>query len=36
MKGRMSYKCNSGCIKVFKSSMRKAKGKTSKENNAVA
>ena len=36
MKGRKFYKCNSGCIKVFKSSMRKAKGKTSKENNVVA
>ena len=36
MKGREFYKCNSGCIKVFKSSMRKAKGKTSTENNVVA
>ena len=36
MKGRKFYKCNSGCIKAFKSSMRKTKGKTSKENNVVA
>lgn len=36
MKGRKFYKCNSSSTKVLKSSMRKAKGKTSKKNNVIA